>query len=199
MPTSYSSLSYSSYSAYGYGSGDGHGSSCTHTLFELVHYSSSIKVVSCFFGLLMFTIFMELFLERIDEHTSGTAVHEVLQKLYKELMLLGFISFGIFIVLSTYAEELTDDFVASFEYGLYTVWVERRVQVSPCSIVACSSVQFSMCSFNPPLSLSLLLRLRYAHFVMFFVGVGLVSQTLWSIAANKRLQKVQPAPRAASV
>ena len=109
--SSYSS-SYSAYSAYSYG--DGH-DSCTHTLFELVHYSTSIKVVQCFVVLILFTIFMEVILEKLEEQVAGTVVQEVLQKLYKELMLLGFVSFGIFIVLSTYGDSFSPEFVSSFE------------------------------------------------------------------------------------
>jgi hypothetical protein len=42
--------------------GSSDGGSCTYTLFQLVNHSSSITVVECFLGLLIFTIFMEVIL-----------------------------------------------------------------------------------------------------------------------------------------
>lgn len=116
---------------------------CAPALFDLIREASSLQVVQCFMGLLVFTFIMDVILDYVERNVIGSIVSEVLAKLYKELMLLGFISFGIFISLGS-IKEVDKATLASFEY---------------------------------------------AHFVMFFLGGGIVAQTLWSIACNSRLQR----------
>lgn len=44
--------------------------SCTYTLFQLVNHSSSMTVVECFIGLLVFTIFMEVSISNFKERKN---------------------------------------------------------------------------------------------------------------------------------
>ncbi|GMH74551.1 hypothetical protein TrRE_jg13455 [Triparma retinervis] len=57
----------------------------------------------CFIGIIFFTIMFELLDERMYEALEGSVYLEMMQKVYKELTILGFISFGVFMAINTNA------------------------------------------------------------------------------------------------
>ena len=59
----------------------------------------------CFIGLICFTIMFELLDEHMNEVLEGSIYFEMMQKIYKELTILGFISFGVFMAINTNSVE----------------------------------------------------------------------------------------------
>ncbi|GMH78978.1 hypothetical protein TL16_g07995 [Triparma laevis f. inornata] len=55
----------------------------------------------CFMGIIAFTIMFELFDEHLYAKLDGSIYLEMMQKVYKELTILGFISFGVFMAINT--------------------------------------------------------------------------------------------------
>jgi Ca2+-binding EF-hand superfamily protein len=106
-------------------------------MFTMVDAAVSFKVVSCFLGIVVFQLTCEHILEYCEHAAHGTVYAAVLHKTYRELMLLGFVAFIIFFIVTM--DSITDSFIASFEY---------------------------------------------ADFVMFFVGMSFISQSVWSCVAN---------------
>eukprot|EP00613_Pedinella_sp_CCMP2098_P052925 CAMPEP_0171886214 /NCGR_PEP_ID=MMETSP0992-20121227/41767_1 /TAXON_ID=483369 /ORGANISM="non described non described, Strain CCMP2098" /LENGTH=176 /DNA_ID=CAMNT_0012512829 /DNA_START=162 /DNA_END=688 /DNA_ORIENTATION=- len=86
-------------------------------LFDFAFVSSSDYVVYSF--MIVITIAAEVVLEHLEEKISEV-YHKVLQKLYKELMLLGLISFGLFIARIS-INDLDADHTHSFEYAHFVM------------------------------------------------------------------------------
>ena len=103
----------------GGGGNDGCGAH-TLTLFDFAFASRSDYVVYSFILIVAFSVTVELLLEHIEEHSSDVYIH-VLQKLYKELMLLGLISFGLFIIQFSF-EDLDIDVLHSFEFAHFVMF-----------------------------------------------------------------------------
>ena len=59
----------------------------------------------CFMGIIGFTIMFELFDEHLFERLEGSVYLDMMQKVYKELTILGFISFGVFMAINTNSVE----------------------------------------------------------------------------------------------
>ena len=101
------------------GGGDDDGFDCPDppplTLFDFAFHSRSDYVVYSFVVIVAFTILAELCLDHLEEVVSSV-YHKVLQKMYKELMLLGLISFGLFIASSS-LKELDEYLLHSFEFA----------------------------------------------------------------------------------
>ena len=105
---------YSAYDSYGYGDGGHH-----YTVFELgdeLPRNDKLKryVVISFGAMIGFTIFMEGFLEVLEEH-STKFFNEILSKIYKELAILGLISFILFSLITSGTVEHSDQLTA-FEF-----------------------------------------------------------------------------------
>ena len=106
-------------------------------MFDMVDAAVSFKVVNCFLGIAVFQLVCEHILEVLEDVAHGTVYASVLHRTYRELMLLGFVAFIIFFIVTD--PSITDNFVASFEY---------------------------------------------ADFVMFFVGMSFICQSVWTCIAN---------------
>ena len=134
---SYGSSSYGSSATYGYGSsydpcaggghrrlaGGGGGGGDDHgalTLFDFAFASRSDYVVYSFIVIIAFSVGLELFLENLEHHCSEVYA-KVLQKLYKELMLLGLISFALFIIQFSFAD-LDIELIHSFEFAHFVMF-----------------------------------------------------------------------------
>ena len=101
--SSYASSSYSSYSSYSSSSaygGDDHGSGGYHTIFTLAQGINGPETALCFTGIIGCTMLLDLLIEHLNElcEHGGHVYISLARSLYQELMLLGIISFCIFLL-----------------------------------------------------------------------------------------------------
>ena len=96
-------------------SSSGHGSSARHSIFDFSNGIDPFLLGLCLLGLTLFTALAELVIERL-EHISGSLWRAAIAKLFKELMLLGFLSFSLLIFLETVdVSTLPDGWLQAFE------------------------------------------------------------------------------------
>jgi hypothetical protein len=79
-----------------------------------------LQVVNCFLGIIIFQLMCENALEVIEKHAFQTVYASVLHKTYKELMILGFLTFVIFFITSD--DSITGTCVASFKYANFCLF-----------------------------------------------------------------------------
>ena len=74
--------------------------------------AASISLIA----IVAFTVIFELGTHKLDHHLEGSPYKEMVDKIYKELTILGFISFGVFMFIQSEAEVDQDIFLA-FEFS----------------------------------------------------------------------------------
>jgi hypothetical protein len=111
-------------------------------IFEIAFSADSALTVYSFIFVIFFTMVADAALEHLEQSVSAV-YHKVLQRLYKELMLLGIISFSLFLIQSS-PQKLDKTKAYSFEY---------------------------------------------AHLVMLFVGVLMVTTSTWTCLCNQQIKK----------
>ena len=72
------------------------------SIFDLGHEINSMYISTSLIAVIAFTIVFELFTHYVEHKLESSPVHlGMLRKLYSELMILGFISFIIFMLIQT--------------------------------------------------------------------------------------------------
>jgi hypothetical protein len=103
-------------------------------LFDLGKYCHYI-----FYGtVIIFNWFVHAALEICEEYAADAGYEDLLQKLYKEMMMMGFLSFGLFIAFNAFGVQHDEKYLA-FEFAHITTFFIAIFFV----VRACGLVQYS--------------------------------------------------------
>lgn len=103
----------------------------------IVHLDPTTTLVS--FCLLVFALLLfDRTLEKIEHHAEEAKFGELVKKLYKELMIMGFIGFVIFILFNAFTLPHDDNYLA-FEFGHITIFFIAIILVFRAIFVVISS------------------------------------------------------------
>lgn len=94
---------------------DGH-DSCHHTILGIAHTLNSLKVAMCLAVLCGTAYLFESLTHHIDHALKNTPYLKMVQKLYQELMIVGGVTVGLFVVINDTSTQLSTEVVVTFEF-----------------------------------------------------------------------------------
>ena len=116
--------------------GDEHGTGHEgghHNVFALGEEIVLDKVLYCFLVLIGFTVCFEVFIQRLEMAVEKKEYLKVaVEKIFRELMILGFISFSVFLMQTLSAESINEEWFLAFEFSHIVLFFMALAYVTQC-------------------------------------------------------------------